>query len=50
MAAVAVLTLLASALAFSLRAAWMQIALRVVGSWIAAVGMLMLGWLLRGAA
>lgn len=50
MAAVAVLTLLASALTFSLRAGWMRIALRVVGSWIAAVGMLMLGWLLRGAA
>lgn len=31
-----------------LRAAWMRIALRVVGSWIAAAGLLMLGWLAHG--
>jgi len=41
--------LLTAALAVSLRAAWTRIALRVGGSWIAAVGMLMLGWLLKGA-
>jgi hypothetical protein len=48
--AVAILTLLVSAAAVALRHGWMQIALRVVGSWIAAVGMLMLGWVVRGAA
>lgn len=48
-AGVAILTLLASALAVSLQAAWMQVALRIAGSWIAAVGMLMLGWLAQGA-
>ena len=49
-ATVLVLTLLIAALAVSLRAAWTRIALRVGGSWIAAVGMLMLGWLLQGAS
>ena len=49
-AAVLVLTLLIAALAVSLRAAWTRIALRVGGSWIAAIGMLMLGWLLQGTS
>ncbi len=49
-AAVLILTLLTAALAVSLRAAWTRIALRVGGSWIAAVGMLMLGWLLKGTS
>ena len=49
-AAVLILTLLTAALAVSLRAAWTRIALRVGGSWIAAIGMLMLGWLLRGTS
>lgn len=31
----------------SLRAEWTHIAVRVAGSWIAAVGLLMLGWLAR---
>jgi len=48
--AVLVLTLLIAALAVSLRAAWTRIALRVGGSWIAAIGMLMLGWLLQGTS
>jgi hypothetical protein len=34
----------------NLPAAELGIALRVGGSWIAAVGMLMLGWLLHGAS
>ena len=38
---------LAAALVVSLRAAWARIAVRVVGSWVAAVGMLLLGWGLR---
>ena len=32
-----------------LRAAWAQVAVRVAGSWIAAAGVLMLGWLARSA-
>jgi urease accessory protein len=40
--------LLISAAVISLSAAWTRIAVRVAGSWIAAVGLLMLGWLLRG--
>ena len=40
---------LASALVVSLRRPWTRIAVRVSGSWIAAVGLLMLGWGLRGA-
>ena len=31
-----------------LRDGWPRIAIRVAGSWIAAIGFLMLGWLLRG--
>ncbi len=31
----------------SLRAAWMRIAVRVAGSWIAATGLLLFGWSLR---
>ena len=49
-ATVLTLTLLIAALAVSLRSAWTRMALRVGGSWIAAVGMLMLGWLLQGAS
>jgi hydrogenase/urease accessory protein HupE len=43
-----VLVALASALVISLRAEWTRIAVRVAGSWIAAIGLLMLGWSLRG--
>jgi urease accessory protein len=32
----------------ALRAPWMRVAARVAGSWIAAVGLLLLGWFLRG--
>ena len=45
-----VLVALASAFVVSLRAAWTRIAVRVAGSWVAAIGLLMLGWSLRGAA
>jgi urease accessory protein len=48
-ATVLIIALLCSALIVALKAAWMRVAVRVVGSWIAAVGMLMLGWLVRGA-
>jgi len=47
-AAALVVALLTSAAVVSLRAAWARVAVRVAGSWVAAVGMLMLGWLVRG--
>jgi hydrogenase/urease accessory protein HupE len=46
--AVFVLTALASALVLSLRPPWTRIVVRVAGSWIAATGLLMLGWSLSG--
>jgi len=33
-----------------LRAEWGQIVLRVIGSWVAAIGLLALGWTLHSAA
>ena len=44
------LVALASACVVSLRAGWARIAVRVAGSWVAAIGLLMLGWSLRGSA
>jgi hydrogenase/urease accessory protein HupE len=44
-----VLAALASALVVALRAPWARIAVRVAGSWIAAAGLLLLGWSLRAA-
>ncbi len=41
------LVALSSAFVVSLRAAWTRIAVRVAGSWVAAIGLLMLGWNLR---
>jgi hypothetical protein len=43
-------SLFVSAGVVSLRAAWTRIAVRVAGSWVAAVGMLMFGWLVRGTS
>jgi urease accessory protein len=40
---------LAAAFVVQLRAQWARIAIRVAGSWIAASGLLMLGWSLRGS-
>lgn len=40
---------LTAALVVSLRAAWTRIAVRVAGSWIAAIGLLLLGWSFRAA-
>ena len=45
--AVFVLIALAAAFVVRLRAHWARIAVRVAGSWIAASGLLMLGWALR---
>ena len=43
-----VLAALGAAFAASRRVHWTRIAVRVAGSWIAAIGLLMLGWGLRG--
>ncbi len=48
--AVFVLAALTAALVVSLHAAWTRVAVRVAGSWLAAIGLLMLGWAIRGAA
>jgi proteasome assembly chaperone (PAC2) family protein len=45
-----VVVALTAARVASLRAAWARVAVRVAGSWIVAVGLLLLGWSLRGAA
>jgi len=49
-AAVFVLVALVAAFVVSLRAPWARIVVRVAGSWIAAIGLLMLGWSLRGGS
>ena len=46
--AVLVAALLVAAWVVTLRAAWARIAVRVAGSWVAAVGILMFGWLTQG--
>ena len=46
-AAIFVVSALASALVVSLRAPWARVAVRVAGSWIAAIGLLSFGWQLR---
>ena len=43
-----VVVALVTAFVVSLRVAWARVAVRVAGSWIAAIGLLMLGWALRG--
>lgn len=48
-AAVFVFVVLVAAFVVTLRAQWARIAVRVGGSWIAASGLLMLGWSLRAA-
>ncbi|MGD9299179.1 MAG: HupE/UreJ family protein [Thiohalocapsa sp.] len=48
--AVLILGLLVAALTVSLERPWMRIALRVAGSWIAAIGVLAAGWVLQGFA
>jgi urease accessory protein len=42
-----VLVTLVSALVVSLKKQWARIAVRVLGSWIAAIGLLMFGWAMR---
>ncbi|MDZ7589366.1 MAG: HupE/UreJ family protein [Rubrivivax sp.] len=45
-----VVAALAAAGSLSLRAAWTRVAVRVAGGWIAAIGLLMLGWAVRAVA
>jgi hydrogenase/urease accessory protein HupE len=47
--AVFVVVAVLAALVSSVRAPWARIVARVAGSWIAAAGLFMLGWTLRGA-
>jgi hydrogenase/urease accessory protein HupE len=47
-AAVFIVVCLASATVVQLKPFWAQVAVRVAGSWMAASGMLMLGWSMRG--
>ena len=47
-AVVFVLTTLVAATVVSFQAGWLRIAWRVLGSWIAASGILLLGWSLAG--
>jgi hydrogenase/urease accessory protein HupE len=47
---VMVIALLTAATVVTVRALWARIAVRVAGSWVVAVGMLMLGWLAQGMA
>jgi hydrogenase/urease accessory protein HupE len=44
-----VVVALAAAMVVAIRAPWGRIAVRVAGSWIAAIGLLLLGWALRAA-
>jgi hydrogenase/urease accessory protein HupE len=43
-----VIVAIAAAFVISLRPAWTRVAVRVAGSWIAAIGLLLLGWTFRG--
>lgn len=47
-AAVFVVVALVAAFVSTLEAGWTRVAVRVAGSWVAAIGLLMLGWGLRG--
>jgi len=47
---VLVIALLTAAAVVPVRSLWARSAVRVAGSWVVAVGMLMLGWLAQGAA
>jgi hydrogenase/urease accessory protein HupE len=47
-AALFVLTALMAAFVVSLHRPWTRIAVRVAGSWVAAMGLLMIGWSLKG--
>jgi hypothetical protein len=46
-AALFVLTALVVACVIQLHQSWSRIAVRVLGSWVAAIGLLMLGWVIH---
>jgi urease accessory protein len=46
--AIFIVVALVAAFVVSLRAGWARVAVRVAGSWVAAIGLLTLGWGLRG--
>ena len=46
--AVFVIVTLLAGLVVSIKAFWARVAVRVLGSWIAATGLLMIGWSLHG--
>jgi hydrogenase/urease accessory protein HupE len=48
-AALLIVVTLVAGVVVSIRVYWARIVVRVLGSWIAATGLLMLGWTLRGA-
>ena len=48
MATLFVIVAIVSALIVSLKRPWTKIAVRVAGSWVAAMGLLMFGWMMRG--
>ena len=50
MPALFVLVALVSAFVVSLKPPWARIVVRVAGSWVAAMGLLMIGWFFRGQA
>jgi len=50
MAALFVLMAIVSAFVVSLKPPWTRIVVRVAGSWVAAMGLLMIGWFFRGQA
>jgi cytochrome c biogenesis protein CcdA len=48
MATLFVIVAIVSAFIVSLKQPWTKIVMRVAGSWVAAMGMLMFGWIFRG--
>lgn len=48
MATLFVLVALVSAIVVSMKPPWTRIGVRVTGSWVAAIGILMIGWFIRG--
>jgi len=48
MATLFVLVALVSAFVVSMKPPWTRIVVRVTGSWVAAIGILMIGWFMRG--
>jgi urease accessory protein len=49
-AAVFPLIALAASFVVPLRAVWARLVVRVAGSWIAAIGLLLIGWAIRSGA